>query len=69
MSSSIAIVGCGPGGLTLARLLHQAQIKFAIFDLRSEPTLSSSIALSGSLDLHVESGQRALQACGLHVLQ
>jgi len=66
MNPSIAIVGSGPGGLTLARLLHQANIKYTIFDLRSEPSLSSPSALSGSLDLHVESGQLALQACGLH---
>jgi 2-polyprenyl-6-methoxyphenol hydroxylase-like FAD-dependent oxidoreductase len=63
MIPSIAIVGAGPGGLTLASLLHQAKIPFTIFDLRSGPVTS---AISGSLDLHTESGLRALQAAGLY---
>jgi 2-polyprenyl-6-methoxyphenol hydroxylase-like FAD-dependent oxidoreductase len=63
MSPKIAIVGSGPGGLTLARLLYQAGIPFTIFDRRSEPYNSS---ISGSLDLHTESGLRALQAAGLY---
>jgi 2-polyprenyl-6-methoxyphenol hydroxylase-like FAD-dependent oxidoreductase len=63
MSPKIAIVGSGPGGLTLARLLYQAGIPFTIFDRRSEP---GNPSISGSLDLHTESGLRALQAAGLY---
>lgn len=60
---SIAIIGAGPGGLTLASLLHRNGIPFTVFDLRSKPIPSS--APSGSLDLHEESGLRAIEACGL----
>lgn len=63
MNYKIAIVGSGPGGLTLARLLHQAGIPFTIFDRRSGPDNAS---ISGSLDLHTESGLQALQAAGLY---
>jgi 2-polyprenyl-6-methoxyphenol hydroxylase-like FAD-dependent oxidoreductase len=70
MSSSqppkIAIIGAGPSGLTLAVLLHKRSIPFAVYDLRPEPTPASLSAVSGMLDLHVESGLAALKACGLY---
>ena len=59
----IAIVGAGPGGLVLARLLHVANIPFALYE--AEPSRTSR-EQGGSLDLHEESGQLALQAAGLH---
>lgn len=64
MSPRIAIIGAGPGGLVLARLLSIAGIGYVIYDLRPKPTDASSEP-SGSLDLHVESGQYALKKCGL----
>jgi 2-polyprenyl-6-methoxyphenol hydroxylase-like FAD-dependent oxidoreductase len=58
----IAIVGAGPGGLTLARILHLHGIPAALFE-REE--FSSSRPQGGSLDMHVESGQLAIEQCGL----
>ncbi|KAF6217882.1 hypothetical protein HO133_006294 [Letharia lupina] len=59
----IAIVGAGPGGLVLARLLHLASIPFVLYE--AEPSRNSR-EQGGSLDLHEESGQLALQAAGLY---
>lgn len=61
----IAIVGGGPAGLTLGLLLHQKNIPFIIFELRPRPTEADFAALSGSLDLHEESGLAALRECNL----
>ncbi len=54
---TIAIVGAGPGGLILARLLHLSSIPFTLYE--SEPHRYSR-EQGGSLDLHEESGQLAL---------
>lgn len=62
-SPRIAIVGAGPGGLVLARLLHLANIPFALYE--AEPSRTSR-EQGGSLDLHEESGQLALHAAGLY---
>ncbi|KAI9647484.1 hypothetical protein NHQ30_003869 [Ciborinia camelliae] len=61
----IAIIGAGPSGLVLASLFHRHQIPFTIYDLSSRPSPSLVNIPSGSLDLHVESGQLALSECGL----
>ncbi|KAH8554018.1 hypothetical protein BGW37DRAFT_517767 [Umbelopsis sp. PMI_123] len=59
----IAVVGGGLGGLTLASILqHAYNIKCTVFELDS--TVGSR-AQGGSLDLHVESGQLALDKAGL----
>ncbi|KAL8660711.1 MAG: hypothetical protein Q9202_006291 [Teloschistes flavicans] len=58
----IAIVGAGPGGLTLARLLHVKQISCTIFE--REPHRDSR-SQGGCLDLHPETGQLALRAANL----
>lgn len=58
----IAIVGGGPGGLTLARLLQQANAQVVVF----ERDQSRSARVQGSaLDLHEGSGLAALEAGGL----
>jgi 2-polyprenyl-6-methoxyphenol hydroxylase-like FAD-dependent oxidoreductase len=58
----IAIVGGGPGGLTLARLL---QIKGAAVTVY-ERDLNKDVRVQGAtLDLHKESGLAALQKAGL----
>ncbi|CCX15929.1 hypothetical protein FPQ18DRAFT_347985 [Pyronema domesticum] len=62
MSPSIAILGAGPGGLTLGRLLHLANKHFIMFDL---DLTSTSRPQGGTLDLHPTSGQAAIAACGL----
>ena len=63
MSPRIAIIGAGPGGLVLARLLHLANVRFALYE--AEPSRTSR-EQGGSLDLHEESGQLALHAAGLY---
>jgi len=58
----IAIVGGGPGGLTLARLLQQSGAQVAVY----ERDQSRSARVQGSaLDLHEDSGLAALEAAGL----
>jgi 2-polyprenyl-6-methoxyphenol hydroxylase-like FAD-dependent oxidoreductase len=59
---NIAIVGGGPGGLTLARLLQQSGAKVVVY----ERDQSRSARVQGSaLDLHEGSGLAALEAAGL----
>ena len=58
----IAIVGGGPGGLTLARLLQQGGAQVVVF----ERDRSRDARVQGSaLDLHEGSGLAALEAAGL----
>ncbi|MEO5892426.1 MAG: NAD(P)/FAD-dependent oxidoreductase [Ferruginibacter sp.] len=58
----IAIVGGGPGGLTLARLL---QMKGAVVNV-FERDLNRDVRVQGAtLDLHEESGLKALEHAGL----
>lgn len=59
----IAIIGAGPGGLTLARILHQAGVPASVFE-REEHALARP--QGGTLDLHVESGQLAMRRAGLY---
>ncbi|TCV91178.1 2-polyprenyl-6-methoxyphenol hydroxylase-like FAD-dependent oxidoreductase [Luteibacter rhizovicinus] len=62
-SLRIGIVGAGPAGLTLARVLQERGIRASVF----EAELSTSHRTQGgSLDMHAESGQRALQIAGLY---
>ena len=59
---AIAIVGGGPGGLTLARLLQQGGANVTVY----ERDQSRSARVQGSaLDLHEDSGLAALGAAGL----
>ncbi|KUL84438.1 hypothetical protein ZTR_08808 [Talaromyces verruculosus] len=62
MTKHIAIIGAGPSGLTLAALLQHHSIPFTIYE-REKST--SARFQGGSLDLHPESGQRALFEAGL----
>jgi 2-polyprenyl-6-methoxyphenol hydroxylase-like FAD-dependent oxidoreductase len=58
----IAIVGGGPGGLTLARLLQMGGADVVVY----ERDQSRSARVQGSaLDLHEQSGLAALEAAGL----
>lgn len=59
----IAIIGAGPGGLTLARILHRAGVPTTVFE-REEHALSRP--QGGTLDLHLDSGQLALRRAGLY---
>ena len=58
----IAIIGGGPGGLTLARVLHVHGIAAVVY----ERDASRDARDQGSmLDLHTDTGQAALRAAGL----
>ena len=58
----IAIIGAGPGGLTLARILQHNGIQCTIFELDQDRTTRDQ---GGIVDLHPESGQLALREAGL----
>lgn len=59
---SVAIVGGGPGGLTLARLLECKGIDYVVYE-RDESERSNRTG--GSLDINLDAGQLALRGCGL----
>ncbi|KAN0131650.1 hypothetical protein V8E53_010492 [Lactarius tabidus] len=59
---SVAVVGAGLGGLVLARVLQLHGITVSVFE--HEPTLASR-GQGGSLDMHAESGQYALEIAQL----
>lgn len=61
-SKKIAIVGGGPGGLTLARLLQLHGAEVTVY----ERDAARSVRVQGAtLDLHDESGLKALKEAGL----
>ncbi|KKY18352.1 putative monooxygenase fad-binding protein [Phaeomoniella chlamydospora] len=67
MGPSIAIIGGGPAGLTLAKLLDSSPHTrdcYTVFE--ADESASSRVHSGGSLDLHVESGIAALQKAGLY---
>jgi len=62
--STIAIIGAGPAGLTLARLLSlQQNFKVTVFE--QDASASSRTTKGGSLDLHGDTGMAALREAGL----
>jgi 2-polyprenyl-6-methoxyphenol hydroxylase-like FAD-dependent oxidoreductase len=58
----IAIVGAGPGGLVLARILDQKGVRATVFEREAKP---ASRPQGGSLDMHEDSGQLAIARAGL----
>ncbi|KAN0070084.1 hypothetical protein V8E54_011665 [Elaphomyces granulatus] len=58
----IAIIGAGPAGLMLARLLYQNSIPVTLFERERSPYSRSQ---GGTLDLHEHSGQFAMREAGL----
>lgn len=65
MTKPIAIVGGGPCGLSLARLLHLANIPFTVFE-RDVSSTPESRFQGGTLDIHPRTGQELLRRAGLH---
>lgn len=63
MSLSIAIIGAGPCGLTLARLLHRKNIAFVVYEQQES---AAALVSSGSLDIREDTGQLALREAGLY---
>jgi 2-polyprenyl-6-methoxyphenol hydroxylase-like FAD-dependent oxidoreductase len=61
----IAIIGAGPSGLTLARLLELAGIAYVVFERDESATWADEYSYSGTLDIHKDSGQAALKEAGL----
>jgi 2-polyprenyl-6-methoxyphenol hydroxylase-like FAD-dependent oxidoreductase len=58
----IAIIGGGPGGLALARILQVNGIASTVFEAEEHALVRPQ---GGSLDLHADTGQRALRLAGL----
>ena len=61
-TTRIAIVGAGPGGLTCARVLQRHGIDVTVYD--ADASLHARNP-GGTLDLHADSGQIAIQDAGL----
>lgn len=64
MTPPIAILGAGPSGLALGRLLEIAKIAFVIFE-RDESAIAAAAGRGGTLDIRADSGQVTLQEAGL----
>lgn len=61
-NKSVAIIGGGPGGLTLARLLQMKGVQVKVY----ERDLNKNARVQGSLlDMHQDSGLAAIRAAGL----
>ena len=61
----IAIIGAGPSGLTLARLLHVFPQPFSITIYEADASPTARHFVGGTLDLHHDTGLAALRAAGL----
>src|ERR1700733_3680255 len=57
----VAIIGAGPGGLTLARILHVHGLDAEVYEREAFASIRPQ---GGSLDMHPESGQYAIERAG-----
>jgi 2-polyprenyl-6-methoxyphenol hydroxylase-like FAD-dependent oxidoreductase len=62
MNTRIAIAGAGPGGLMCARILQRHGIEVAVYDADASVDARDP---GGTLDLHADSGQIAVEDAGL----
>ena len=58
----IAVIGAGPGGLSLARMLHKEGLVATVFDKDQD---ASERSVGGSLDMQEDSGLYAIEKMGL----
>ncbi|KMQ68303.1 tetracycline resistance protein [Chryseobacterium sp. FH2] len=58
----VAIIGAGPVGLTMAKLLQQNGVEVSVYERDKD---SKTRIWGGTLDLHAGSGQEALKKAGL----
>ena len=61
-NKKVAIIGAGPVGLMMARLLQKKGIEVNVYERDSDPTAR---VWGGTLDLHQDSGQKAMKEAGL----
>ncbi|SEW29299.1 tetracycline resistance monooxygenase [Chitinophaga sp. YR573] len=61
-NKKIAIIGAGPVGLTMAKLLQQKGIEVTVYERDKDP---QARIWGGTLDLHESSGQQAMKKAGL----
>jgi len=61
-NKKVAIIGAGPVGLTMAKLLQQNNIDVTVYERDTDP---HARIWGGTLDLHKGSGQEAMKKAGL----